>query len=327
MKKFTLTLLAAVCGLFANAAVSSVDDLVGIYAASGTGTESVSDYTKKNDLTALSYDVEVSKNDDGTINIKNILNQGSTLVGTVDMDAKTISIAPGTVYWATFASATTSDGSGNVTATFDDNGTISITSFGAWYGSTNYVSDGATITLTKANVTKEWSVSGTLAFYDGDDVYLTQLATLTKYNGSSSYDYILEFSNPDADPNNMMFSVDDSGVMSISNGTVWGDYKYFYYLADNLYTAGFYTKGDYSYFSGDEKGGEFYFYHYGYETSSSSDAYSGYVDFSWGTADGISAVTTDKAKDSAIYDLTGRKVTDAKKAGIYIQNGKKFVVK
>ena len=50
--------------------------------------------------------------------------------------------------------------------------------------------------------------------------------------------------------------------------------------------------------------------------------------FSWGTSDGISSVVAaDKAQSGAIYDLTGRKVSDTSKAGIYIKNGKKFIVK
>jgi len=43
-------------------------------------------------------------------------------------------------------------------------------------------------------------------------------------------------------------------------------------------------------------------------------------------ADAIEAVTTDKAADGAIYDLSGRRVS-APVRGIYIQNGKKMIVK
>ena len=45
-----------------------------------------------------------------------------------------------------------------------------------------------------------------------------------------------------------------------------------------------------------------------------------------GGATAVNAITADKAGDGAIYDLMGRKVVNPTN-GIYIQNGKKFVVK
>ncbi|MBQ2121415.1 MAG: hypothetical protein II199_02865, partial [Bacteroidaceae bacterium] len=44
------------------------------------------------------------------------------------------------------------------------------------------------------------------------------------------------------------------------------------------------------------------------------------------TVTGINGVTTEKA-DAPIYDLSGRRVLNTVKGGIYIQNGKKFIVK
>jgi hypothetical protein len=40
----------------------------------------------------------------------------------------------------------------------------------------------------------------------------------------------------------------------------------------------------------------------------------------------IEGVSTEKV-DAPIYDLTGRRVLNTAKGGIYIQNGKKFIVK
>ena len=40
----------------------------------------------------------------------------------------------------------------------------------------------------------------------------------------------------------------------------------------------------------------------------------------------IDGVTTEKA-DAPIYDLSGRRVMQTVKGGVYIQNGKKFIVK
>ncbi len=330
MRKFTLTLLAALSGLFANAQVSSVDDLVGFYTATGTGTESVTDYKRPADLSSITYTVEISKNDDGTINIDNILNQRYSLTASVDIDAKTITIEPGAISWATFASSTTSDGSGSVVATFDDDATISITNFGAWIYNTSYVSDDATITLTKASITKDWEVKGHLVFYDDvsgekNNPYFAQEATLSKYTGAD-YDYILDFGYSKADPATMKFTVSDTGEMTITNVSTYQNTYFFYNLAKDFYSAGFYTSDGYSNISGDEDGGEFYCWVFGYPESTSL-GYSGNAYFSWGTADGITSVAIDKAKTGAIYDLTGRKVTNTSKAGIYIKNGKKFIVK
>ncbi len=332
MRKFTLTLLAALSGLFANAQVSSVDDLVGIYSATGTGTESVTDYTRPADLSSITYDVEISKNNDGTINIDNILNQGNSLTASVDIDAKTITIEPGAISWATFASSTTSDGSGSVVATFDDDATISITNFGAWIYKTSYVSDDATITLTKANITKDWEVKGHMVLYNYDEetekstAYFTQEMTLTKYTGSSNYDYILDFGEADAIPTNMKFTVGTDGSISITNIDAYYNTYYVYDLNENLKCLGLYTADDYSYFEGNEESGELLMWSYGYSDYSTLIG-SGYAYFSWDTADGITSVAIDKAKTGAIYDLTGRKVTNTSKAGIYIKNGKKFIVK
>jgi hypothetical protein len=44
------------------------------------------------------------------------------------------------------------------------------------------------------------------------------------------------------------------------------------------------------------------------------------------TVTGINGVVTEKA-DAPIYDLSGRRVLNTMKGGIYIQNGKKFIVK
>lgn len=330
MRKFTLTLLAALSGLFANAQVSSVDDLVGIYSVTGTGTESVTNYYAKTNISESNYNVEISKNEDGTVGIKNFFDLGYTLTGTVDLDAKTITIAPGQVEaYMTFGSAT--DASGSVVATYDDDATITIASFGAWYSTWNYVSDDASFTLTKEKITKDWSVTGHLVFYNDEtgeknNPYLTQEATLSKYTGAD-YDYILDFGVAGANPTSMQFTVADDGEMTITNVTAWNNTYYFYDVNESCKCFGLYTADGYSNLSGDEKGGEFYAWCYGYSDYSTLIG-SGVAYFSWGTSDGISSVVAaDKAQSGAIYDLTGRKVSDTSKAGIYIKNGKKFIVK
>ena len=331
MKRFTLLMMAVVCCLAGHATVSSVDDLVGIYSAAGTGTEKITNYNKATDLSTKTYNVDISKNDDGTLTISNLLNFGSTLTASVDLAAKTITIAPGTVSWATFASSTTSDGTGSVVATFTDEGVISVSGFGGWYYETNYISDGATLQLTKSSVTKDWTVEGELAYsnYDTDTTYTYYYktrSTLTKYTGVDDYDYILKV-DEGGYPSEIQFKV-TNGQISIANGYQTAGYSgaYFYYIYPNNYDMWLDTSDGYTSFSGDEKGGELYIYSYDYD-SSYQNIHSGYLSFMWGTLDGISAPSVNKeSKDAPIYDLAGRRVSQPTR-GIYIQNGKKFMVK
>lgn len=328
MRRFTLLMMAVVCCLAGHATVSSVDDLVGIYSAAGTGTEKITDYSKATDLSTKTYNVDISKNDDGTLTISNLLNFGSTLTATVDLAAKTITIAPGSVSWATFASSTTSDGTGSVVATFTDEGVISVSGFGGWYYETNYISDGAKVELTMSSVSKDWSVEGGIAYNNSstNTDYYKGRTTLTKYSGSDDYDYILKC-DAAAAPNEIQFKVAD-GKISITNGYQTAGYSgaYFYYIYPNNYCVWLDTTDGYATFSGDEKGGELYIYCYDYNSSFVA-ANEGYMSFTWGTLDGIASPSVARTvTDAPIYDLSGRRVSKPT-AGIYIQNGKKFVVK
>lgn len=47
----------------------------------------------------------------------------------------------------------------------------------------------------------------------------------------------------------------------------------------------------------------------------------------FGTVSGINAIAVENTDNAAVYDLTGRKVKTATKGGVYIQNGRKFIVK
>ncbi len=51
------------------------------------------------------------------------------------------------------------------------------------------------------------------------------------------------------------------------------------------------------------------------------------LSFNFGATTGISAATADAAEKAPVYDLSGRRVVKAVKGGVYIQNGKKFIVK
>lgn len=51
------------------------------------------------------------------------------------------------------------------------------------------------------------------------------------------------------------------------------------------------------------------------------------LSFNFGTTTGIHAATADAATDAPVFDLSGRRVVKVVKGGLYIQNGKKYIVK
>ncbi len=325
MKRFTLVLLAAICCLMGHATVSSVDDLVGKYTAKTSGWEAIT----SNNWSALStgHEVTISKNDDGTITISNPLNFGQKLTGTVDVDAKTITISPSTFYtYYTFADAT--DATKSVVGGIADDGSISFADFGAWYSNYSYIYAGASLTLTKE--VAEWTVEGTITYTDDSKdgaAYYTGKTTLTKYSGSDTFDYGLKFDGPDASPSEMKFKVNADNTISIANGEQYPGYAgaYFYGIYDGNYMVWLETEEGETSFSGDQNEGSLKVFCYSYASKSSKTTVDGFLYFTWSAASGIAAPKAVKATPNApFYDLSGRKVAHPS-AGIYIQNGKKIV--
>ncbi len=331
-KRFTLAALAVACCLVSNAAVSSADDLVGSYTASASGWECVTEYGQ---WTALStgHGVTITKNESGTVNIDNLLGFSQTLEATVDVDAKTVTIAPQTYYtWYTFADS--ADVTKSVVGTIDDNGDIKFTNFNAWYSGYTYFYTGAEVTLVKDQPgTEEWTVTGTLTYTDDSkdgEAYHTATTTLTKYTGSTKYDYSLKFDGANASPADVKIKVyNDGDSIAVANGSQTPGYNggYFYSTYDDDYCIWLEGGAEGSSFKGDQTGGTLSLLCYDYATSTATDYTSGKLIFTWGTS-GIKAVSTSKAGDAnaPVYDLMGRKVNTLK-PGLYIQNGKKFVVK
>lgn len=85
-----------------------------------------------------------------------------------------------------------------------------------------------------------------------------------------------------------------------------------------------------------KKGEEVKFYLLNSE-SNTVNAYKAYIvvsegkaqalSFNFGATTGIHAATADAATDAPVFDLSGRRVVKVVKGGLYIQNGKKFIVK
>lgn len=329
MKKFTLTVLAVAFGLFANAAVSSTDDLAGTYDAEASGWQWFN-YTDW-EAVPTGHSVTVTKVDDTTVTIGNLLGYNSTLTGTVDIAAKTITIAPTTGFKSWFTFAAESDVTGSVTGIFDDDGVISFSGFGAWSGGATYVS-GASVTLTKEVApTVEWSVNGDLVYYEDAEMstaYRNVKTTLTKYSGSKKYEYGLKLESG-ASPEELLFKVYGDSI-GIANGEQYTGYagSYFYTIYDGNKMVWFDTSEDCTKFVGNETAGQLYVCLYDYITSTDDADKSGYLEFTWGDFTGIAAAEADNCDASAqVYDLSGRAVSNTKKAGVYVIKGKKVLVK
>lgn len=330
MKKFTLTLLAAAFGLFANAAVSSTDDLAGTYQPTVSGWQWFN-YSSWVSLTST-HTVTITKVDDTTITIENLLGYSSTLTGTVDMTEKTITIAPTSGFNSWFVLADTLSATTNIEGTFDENGDITFGALSAWYDDADYFYDAA-VTLTKVvEGTPEWSVKGTLYYYAQDDdnsvVYRTYETTLTKYTGATKYEYGLKLESG-SNPEELKFKVYGDSI-GIANGSQYAGYagSYFYTIYDGNQMVWFDTSEGCSKFDGNETSGQLSLYWFDYVTNTSEADRSGVFEFLWGEKDAIMAPEAAVCDaDAKVYDLSGRAVNSMKKAGVYIKNGKKVVVK
>ncbi len=324
IKKFTLAVFAALACLTANAQVTSVDDLVGTYTPNATGYEFIS-ATGWTSMTK-DYEVTIEKNTDGTVQINNLLDLDDSFVGTVDLTKKTITIAPQTfATYYTFASGDSTD----VVAKISDNGTITFDDIDAYYSKYTYLYEPYISLTKKVPATVDWTADGTLYYYNGDELYHSAKGTITKYSGVTTYEYGVKLDGEDASPAEILFSYANDSV-AIANGLQYTGYSgaYFNSAFEGNYTTWFDTTVGYSSFAGTQDGGTFMLYFYAY----SDDSYTNYVEgqfyFKWGTEDGIKTVNTQKTDANApIYDLAGRKVTSAKAPGVYICNGRKFVVK
>ncbi len=327
IKKFTLAVFAAVASLTASASVTNVSDLAGSYTPSASGYEYMSAYAWTS-MADKVYTVEIADNSDGTVTISNMLDFGEEFVGTVDLSAKTITIEP-TLFATYYTLANTTDTTA-VVGTFDDEGTITFENFSAYWSTYEYMYD-AKVVLTKAHITAEWTAEGTSTYYNGDNIYHSGKGIITKYAGSTSYQYGVTLDGENANPSELLFRIEADSVV-IANGIQTAGYTggYFYDVYDGNDEVWFdYDPAYGASFSGDKDGGTLTLYHYAYPfEATEAEEYEGKYVFQWGIANGISTVDADAKKaDSAVYDLCGRRVAKPSAHGIYISGGKKFVVK
>lgn len=122
--------------------------------------------------------------------------------------------------------------------------------------------------------------------------------------------------------NDLVLTWDSTGWTGI-NGTS----PTYVYITDSVYYCACLYAGTYISGAWNEKGGSIWFYGYFYKSDNSYDL--GYLYYTW-TADDIkTSVVAPVARlmDNKIYDLTGRELQAAPAKGMYIQNGKKYIVR
>ena len=122
----------------------------------------------------------------------------------------------------------------------------------------------------------------------------------------------------------MQFNVDD-GLVDLLN--TYEDYFYWYYLNGSKKNCTSLYAADNGEFSGDQESGWLRLEYYDYPDYDNDEYTYGWFKFTWGTS-GLNSIKTDKADANApVFDMMGRSVNDTTVPGIYIQNGKKFIVR
>ncbi|MGM9803306.1 MAG: hypothetical protein ACI308_03930 [Muribaculaceae bacterium] len=352
MKKFTL-LVAAALSLFSANAIETVAELEGTYITS-ISLEYTPDYKTWDSWTEKGA-VTITISGENTISVSNLGNLGYEFSGTVDLENGTITLDPyfeGSyyTYCGALSEYKTDEGYGRGKAdleapmigTIASDGTITFNYVEASYYYTSitaiYKDE-----LKKASA-PEFSVTGHFAFYPYDeaaDDYLETAtlvgreATLIKYIDDDAADlgFQYELRIPDAWAGNISFSVDDSDAIALANGTEYTEEGATYQYLNTYYLWSDYdqlTLDTYdSFFEGsDATKGSFYTSAWYYPDYNDQYNYTyGKIEFAWGDYDAVTTIKADKEDENApTFDIMGRKVTDTTAPGIYIKNGKKFIV-
>lgn len=340
MKKFTLILASALIATAANAITLS--DLAGTYVSSFSGSY-VDDWTSTSADTwgtwSSESDVVITVNDDNTITLSNLGGTGADFIGTVNLEKNTITISPAAdayyTYCATPAEFGTdgygcgsADTTAPIVASIDENGGISLNYVATYQG---WV---CTIYSSEILAKLDWQVTGNMNFFEydstaeayGEESVVTKAATLRKYTdgGAITRGCQYELVNTDLWPDYMQFNVDD-GLVDFVNATE--GYFYWYYINGNLDCTALYA-ADWGEFKGDAESGELSMEYYDYPDYNDENNYTyGWFEFTWGTT-GLNSIKTDKVDANApAFDVMGRVVKDTTVPGIYIQGGKKFIVR
>lgn len=324
MKKlyFLCLIVAFAIATKANAALT-IDDLVGTYEESVSG----SDYWNNESWVDFEQEdvVTISKINETTVAVYNLYGWEYDLIGTVDLTAGTITFEPQNFsqyylfcYYPWNAEGKFSE-DGPVVATIGDDGnTIEIADWALVYPGYSTAYAVATSKLTKIH--ELWTATGN---YDAGEQGKGE-ATITAYD-NGSYDLGLPLGH------NLKFKVDENGQFVFIGGS---GANYEGYIG--IWFWDFFVEGDcISLYDDDnmvleitEEGGvisctaEYY-------PILDAEAVMGTFSFTWGTGTGISATKSACDSNAHVYSLSGMRMGNLSnlQKGVYISNGKKFVVK
>ena len=340
MKKFTLILASALIATAANAI--TLPELAGTYVSSFSGSY-VNDETSTSADTwgtwSSESDVVITVNDDNTITLSNLGGTGVDFIGTVDLEKNIITISPvadeNYIYCATPAEFGTdgygcgsADTTAPIVASIDENGGISLNYVATYQG---WV---CTIYSSEILAKLDWQAEGHMSFleYDptaeayGETPVLTKAATIRKYTdgGAITRGCQYELVSANVWPSFLQFNVDD-GLVDFVNADTEG-YLYWYYINGSTNSTAFYA-ADNGEFKGNAESGTLGLEYYDYPDWNSDEYTYGWFEFTWGTT-GLNSIKTDKVDANApAFDIMGRVVKDTTVPGIYIQGGKKFIVR
>lgn len=330
MRKFTLLCLALLGVCVGVNAAPSIDEVTGVYAESTTFSSDL-DYDGVFVDASANDTLQIVKKDDVTLTISGLLGYDNEVDGVYDAAAGTITIQPQTISWFQFA--TSAAAADPVVMKVHEDGTLQIDDWGFWYGKVCYAKNGKT-TLTKIgelSVKALYTVEGTVLAVDNDgNVLYTGKSSMTKYEGGDAT-YVV--SNYDGQGKSLKMYLDEDEQIQTTNGyEYYGAWCFYYqYWTDNS------VSGDWLEFEpsnseiideGETSGSITYGMWYWPEYDDYDTYVGGYWYFKWGTADGIENVTSETADNNVAYNLNGVKMNSKNLAkGIYIKNGKKFIVK
>lgn len=328
MKKLYFLCLIAVFAITmkANAALT-VDDLVGTYNESISGSDWWN-WTSWVDFEQTDV-VTISKVDDTTIKVTNLYDWETDLTGKVNLRTRTITFEPQNINeWYIFCGYPWDDegnfvSTNSVVATISEDGnTIEIASWSLTYPDYSNAYVLAYSVLTKAVEAEAlWTATGN---YDAGGLGAGE-ATITAYD-DGSYDLGLPLNH------NLKFTVDENGQFVLTGGT--GEY---YEGFIGIWFWNFFANDDCISLYDDEDmvvniaetGGVISFPYEYYTTSDAVDAIMGTYTFTWGTGTGITGTKAVDNSKAPVYNLSGMRMANPSnlQKGVYISNGKKFVVK
>ena len=125
----------------------TVEDLCGEYSAHSQFFDYYifHESSGDNDIVA---DVTLTRTDEQTVLISNLFGGGETFTATVDLESRTLTIQPVSI-WDWYVFADVGDEDKPVVGTFDETFTITFSGWSAWYSGYTYIEEGAVTTLTR----------------------------------------------------------------------------------------------------------------------------------------------------------------------------------